>query len=250
MTSSPTQRLLPEDFLSRPAVHVTKQIIDFPAANIPEFADCYASIIDGAFSSEECKALISAAEASADGKWEPATVNVGSGIPQYSPRIRNHERIIWDDAGVMGKIWDRIKDHVPEILSIEEEEVHVDSPTTGLNVPKVLLYTASRLNERMRFLRYTGGQYFKEHEDASYETPDGKERSRYTVHIYLNDSDEMKGGATVFYSDDDRTEYKVHPKEGRVLLFQHDRLFHSGEDVQNGVKYTLRTDLMFKRGAD
>ena len=240
---STTPLPLPPDFLSKPAEHITKQIVDFRAANIPEYEKCYATVIDGAFSAEECKALISAAEAYAKGKWEPAMVNVGNGLQQYSPRIRNHERIIWDDREVIGKIWDRIKDEVPEIQTIVQEPRK--SPT-GLKVPKVV-FTATRLNERMRFLRYTGGQYFKQHQDGSYSTPDGEERSHYTLHLYLNDSEEMTGGATVFYSDDDKTEYKVQPKVGRVLIFQHEELFHSGEDVDGGVKYTLRTDLMFKR---
>lgn len=234
---------LPWEFLSKPAEHITKQIIDFRAANIAEYEKCYAAVIDGAFSAEECKTLISAAEAHAKGKWEPAMVNVGNGLQQYSPRIRNHERIIWDDHVIIGKIWDRLKDQVPEIQRIEHQ---VRNSHTELNVPKVV-FTATRLNERMRFLRYTGGQYFKQHEDGSYSTPDGEERSHYTLHLYLNDSREMEGGATVFYSDDDKVEYKVQPKVGRVLIFQHEQLFHSGEDVDGGVKYTLRTDLMFKR---
>lgn len=38
----------------------------------------------------------------------------------------------------------------------------------------------------------------------------------------------------------------VLPKVGRVLLFQHRSLIHSGDDVRGGVKFTLRTDLMYK----
>lgn len=38
----------------------------------------------------------------------------------------------------------------------------------------------------------------------------------------------------------------VTPKAGRVLLFQHRLLIHSGDDVVNGTKYTLRTDIMYK----
>lgn len=235
---------LPLDFLSKPAEHITKKIVDFKAANIPEFETYYAVIIDNAFSAKECQALISAAEAHSKGEWEPATVNVGGGQQQYSPRIRNHDRIIWDDRAVIGKIWDRIKDQVPEIHTFEQG-AHT-SDYTGLHVPRTV-FTATRLNERMRFLRYTTGTYFKQHLDGIYETPDGQESSHYTLHLYLNDGDEMKGGATVFYSDDDKTEYKVQPKVGRVLIFQHEHLFHSGEDVEGGIKFTLRTDLMFKK---
>lgn len=40
--------------------------------------------------------------------------------------------------------------------------------------------------------------------------------------------------------------YDVYPKAGRILLFQHRDLLHSGDDVLRGVKYTMRTDLMYK----
>ena len=36
------------------------------------------------------------------------------------------------------------------------------------------------------------------------------------------------------------------PEAGRVLIFQHRDLVHSGDDVLNGVKYTMRTDLMYE----
>jgi len=37
----------------------------------------------------------------------------------------------------------------------------------------------------------------------------------------------------------------VMPKCGRVLLFQHRNLLHSGDDVVSGTKLTVRTDLMY-----
>jgi hypothetical protein len=37
----------------------------------------------------------------------------------------------------------------------------------------------------------------------------------------------------------------VVPKCGRVLIFQHRDLLHSGDDVEDGVKYTMRTDIMY-----
>lgn len=33
----------------------------------------------------------------------------------------------------------------------------------------------------------------------------------------------------------------------RVLIFQHRGLWHSGDDVVQGVKYTVRSDIMYKR---
>ena len=57
---------------------------------------------------------------------------------------------------------------------------------------------------------------------------------------------ELKGGATVFHSDDMKRQYDVLPKRGRVLVFQHRDLWHSGDDVVRGIKYTMRTDIMYK----
>jgi hypothetical protein len=39
----------------------------------------------------------------------------------------------------------------------------------------------------------------------------------------------------------------VVPKCGRVLMFQHRGLIHSGDDIVSGVKFTMRTDLMFAK---
>lgn len=92
-----------------------------------------------------------------------------------------------------------------------------------------------------------------EHCDGAYETPDGSERSYFTLHLYLNDAIDkngkqiLEGGATTFwssYSMKDRID--VVPKVGRVLLFQHRNLLHSGDDVVKGTKLTMRTDVMYK----
>lgn len=84
-------------------------------------------------------------------------------------------------------------------------------------------------------------------------TPDMLERSFYTLHLYLNESDAnasegaLEGGATTFHSYNMERRLDVVPKIGRVLLFQHRGLLHSGDDVTAGIKLTLRTDLMFKQ---
>jgi hypothetical protein len=39
----------------------------------------------------------------------------------------------------------------------------------------------------------------------------------------------------------------VQPQCGRVLMFQHRGLLHSGDDVVSGTKLTMRTDLMFAK---
>ena len=89
------------------------------------------------------------------------------------------------------------------------------------------------------------------HGDGAYETPDGTERSYFTLHLYLNNAESddgqllLKGGATTFHSWDMEQRIDVVPKTGRVLLFQQRNLLHSGDDVEFGVKLTMRTDIMY-----
>ena len=59
--------------------------------------------------------------------------------------------------------------------------------------------------------------------------------------------DLLFGGATTFHSNLDSEErMDVDPKAGRVLIFQQRQLLHSGDDVVAGVKYTMRSDLMYE----
>jgi hypothetical protein len=106
--------------------------------------------------------------------------------------------------------------------------------------------------------------HLPEHCDGTYITPDGRERTFYTLHLYLNDSVNanpasttekeaapfpellIKGGATTFHSNDMSRRLDVDPKAGRVLIFQHRGLLHSGDEVLEGVKYTMRSDLLFE----
>ena len=77
--------------------------------------------------------------------------------------------------------------------------------------------------------------------------------SFFTLHLYLNESDpngpsgELLGGSTTFHSNNMKREFNVKPKTGRVLVFQHRNLLHSGEEVDAGLKMTLRTDLMYAK---
>ena len=59
----------------------------------------------------------------------------------------------------------------------------------------------------------------------------------------------LEGGATRFesLSLQPGKHLDVNPKAGRVLIFQHRDLLHSGADVVKGTKYTLRTDIMYTK---
>ncbi len=108
--------------------------------------------------------------------------------------------------------------------------------------------TAVGLNERMRFLRYGPGHFFAPHQDLRYVRgpecgPKAGEMSYVTVQLYLNDK--FKGGVTRFLSGKDgKRHFNVTPKRGSVLIFDHD-LVHEGSMVTDGIKYSVRTDIMF-----
>ncbi|KAG8799672.1 hypothetical protein FRC16_004632 [Serendipita sp. 398] len=222
--------------------------------------------------------------------WTPALVNAGKNGEVMIKEYRNSDRIIWDCQEIVDRIWERClaggqEEFVRSRLGVimdqrrpfatsdnkDEGENGMDNKTSRAE-PQ---WRMKRLNERMRFLRYGQGQYFHEHCDGTYSTPDGLERSFVTLHLYLNDSiqaltprsntpasvsfppplpdpeaemPELEGGATPFFSRNLKRRLDVDPKAGRVLLFQHKDLFHSGDYVTAGVKYTMRTDLMYERG--
>ena len=112
-------------------------------------------------------------------------------------------------------------------------------------------YEAVGLNERFRFYRYGPGQVFKWHRDGAYALDNGDE-SLFTFMIYLNE--ECEGGETMFrglplgYIGNEQApqEIAVKPKTGTALLFAH-LLDHTGALVTKGVKYVVRSDVMYQQ---
>ncbi|PSN67210.1 oxidoreductase domain-containing protein [Corynespora cassiicola Philippines] len=247
--ATPKPLELPEGFLDGPAPDLHKSYINFLDEGLPEYNGLWAAVLDGVMSEEECKMLVAAAEATTHGTWERAMINIGGGFQRLMTEERNCGRIIWDNRELAAKIWARVEASVPEIHSLYgQPRITGVGPARWNETWKV-----TRLNERLRFLKYTGGEYFRPHADGAYETPDKTERSYFTLHLYLNDSqaqeggEELRGGATTFHSYSMKKRVDVVPKSGRVLLFQHRDLVHSGDDVISGTKYTMRTDIMFHR---
>ncbi|OIW23613.1 hypothetical protein CONLIGDRAFT_719229 [Coniochaeta ligniaria NRRL 30616] len=253
---------IPDDFLTTipsDAQPLTIEQIDFSSTVLPEFAGCYAVVLDNVLSQSECETLIRLAEASVTvsergekDEWQPALVNIGGGFEILSPEYRNSDRIIWDEQTVADRLWERClaAPGLKDKLEVVEQDVVVLGPSRSGRVQR---WEFRRLNDRMRFLRYGRGQFFKPHCDAAYREPGKDIKTLFTLHLYLNDSKqtvgdraELQGGATSFLSRDERRKMDVDPKAGRVLIFQHRNLYHSGDDVLSGIKYTMRTDIMYE----
>ena len=102
-----------------------------------------------------------------------------------------------------------------------------------------------RLNECFKIMKYTSGGHFTPHFDGPW-VPREDESSVYTVLIYLNT--EYAGGETKFLDEDNpkHVYHQVTPSVGMGLVFNHD-CFHEGTPVLSGVKYLLRTEVMFRR---
>jgi prolyl 4-hydroxylase len=160
-----------------------------------------------------CAEYIARIEA-ADPSPAPITTRLG---PQMRPDIRNNDRVVFDDPEAAADLFARVRGHAPERLA-------------GMRL--------CGANERLRCYRYHPGQRFAAHFDGAF-VRDEREQSLVSYIIYLNEG--CVGGETVF-STLART---IVPRTGTALLFQH-RVLHEGAAVREGVKYVLRSDLMYR----
>ena len=130
--------------------------------------------------------------------------------------IKNNDRVIYDDADLTDEYFKRAYNYLTPELSISR---------------------LSGLNSRFRFYKYSVGQRFKLHQDGSY-IRNINEWSEFRFMIYSND--DFEGGETKFL----RT--SIIPQKGSLLKFKHE-LVHEGCPITKGVKYVLRTDVMYCR---
>ncbi|KAG9127806.1 hypothetical protein FRC07_008998 [Ceratobasidium sp. 392] len=232
--------------------------LDFVKLGLPEYEHRFAMVIDNLFTPEDCERYIAAAESAKE--WEVAAVNggPGSGYQYVDTSYRNSSRILLDDFDLTREMLERMRPYLKDIEHMDRAPLHgtYDRKTKTSNDPPAKLVA---LNERLRYLKYGPGQFFRRHCDGTYHTPDMKQISYYTLQLYLNGSaEELEGGATRFWRAVGRDRRKaesgqnvrqfvdVDPRVGRALIFEQKGLLHSGEDVKKGIKITVRTDLMFE----
>ncbi|MET4108223.1 2OG-Fe(II) oxygenase [Hymenobacter sp. UYP22] len=149
--------------------------------------------------------------------YELAKVNTASGSRVHTG-VRNNNRAFYKNEELAQVMWEKVQPFLPTQLG--------NSQAVGLN-------------ELFRFYRYQRGHQFKGHFDESY-VRNEVEASYYTFMIYLNDN--FQGGATTFQK------LHIQPKQGMALVFLHN-LYHAGSEVTQGVKYVLRTDVMYRTSA-
>lgn len=176
-------------------------------------------LIRNFLTARECAAHIEASEARG---YEEAAIATAAGQVVVK-EVRNNDRILWDDAALAADWWARCRSFVPAAFG------H---------------WQAYAVNERFRFYRYGPGQTFKPHRDGAFRRSRGDE-SWLTLMVYLNS--DYCGGRTRFWLVGENAETAIAPETGTALVFMHDRR-HEGELVTVGVKYVLRTDVMYRKG--
>ncbi|KAL4575889.1 hypothetical protein LXL04_011976 [Taraxacum kok-saghyz] len=162
----------------------------------------------------------------------------GSLGPTKGEAYRDNDRIAVDDPNLADTIW---KSGLSNLFS--------DITIRG----KV----AVGLNPNIRLYRYKTGQRFGRHIDESVDLGGGK-RTHYTLLIYLSGevdsklksddvSEPLVGGETVFYGPRNSLVAEVSPIQGMALFHVHGAkcMLHEARNVTKGVKYILRSDVVF-----
>lgn len=150
---------IPQDFLAGPAPGTIEAVpIDFASSSIPEYKGRLAWTLDNVLTPEECARLIALAESSVpddETPWQPALIRLTPGNQVRSRAgYRESGRILWHDQTVVDRIWDRCSkaDGLQDRLNIVPQQY---------GKVREGEWQFRRVNERMSFLKYGPGQFFK-----------------------------------------------------------------------------------------
>ncbi|KAI9172923.1 hypothetical protein H9P43_007054 [Blastocladiella emersonii ATCC 22665] len=179
--------------------------------------------LDGALSPTDCAALVAAAETYG---FAPAEKSLR---PRKGFAFRDSGRIALDPhPDLAARLWRQLAGVLPAFP---------EGTPVGMNT-------------NIRLYKYGRGQSFGQHYDESVRVAGG--RTEFTLLVYLSgggegEDDEVGGGETVFYEGRRKVVAAVAPVRGRALIHRHGDacLLHEGAAVTKGVKYLLRSDLVF-----
>ncbi len=178
--------------------------------------------VKNVFDINECNKLIRLSEN--QGYVKASLYTDESGVEHYETDVRNSERCIIDDINFAAMLENKIKHLIP-------------TNYMGLDYHSI--------NYRFRFQRYYPGEYFRRHSDGRFQT--NTLVSLITILIYLND--DYEGGYTRFFeSPDDQIGFDLVPTKGMVC-FMDQSIGHEVPPLKKGVKYVIRTELMYNRHA-
>ena len=154
----------------------------------------------------------------------------------YPTSYRNNDRLVVDVEHLSWRLFEQVKPFLPDTIRIQSG-----------NPMEEGTWRLRELNSRLRYCRYSAGQYFHRHLDGVHYRS-ARIQSKLTFMLYLNSADEFGGGRTLFYRSKDSQEVWASylPQQGDLILFDHN-LWHEGEVLTTGQKYVLRSDILYER---
>eukprot|EP00854_Cymbomonas_tetramitiformis_P010091 gene10091-11943_t len=179
---------------------------------------------------------------------------------------RGNARLQTVDYGLAEKLYGRIQHFFPKLMWMK------DHNKSGGEHGKVKFWVLTGLNEGFRWIKYEETTRFAPHLDKPF-VRNANEISLFTINLFLNQHEPVEepsnillGGATRFFGDfdaeneaalrdkadqdaDNAAILSLKPETGTASVFRQTpgaRILHDGEEVVTGVKYLLRTDVMYK----
>lgn len=150
-----------------PPANMTLAYIDFSGPLHSEYGSppCYAATIDNAFTATECAALVAWAQ-SQGRAWAPALISGADGEQVLAEDVRNCARIMADDRAVAAWLLGRVRPLLEEDVGVVKGGRFLDPGArwrrvVGMTQWQEGRWRMTRLNERLRFLKYGPGEYFE-----------------------------------------------------------------------------------------
>jgi prolyl 4-hydroxylase len=228
------------------------------------------SVIEGFLSATECDTLIERAEQygfkpsplsgeSPDHVCLLHSFHAGGGHGRtHREDARNNHYTVITDSSLADQLFKRVAPHLPQTLDWMSDNAYLSKGNGGRE------WSIAGCVDRLRFYKYERDEEYPEHMDGSYSrtitTVNGSKSSRkqhsfLTLLIYLND--DFQGGQTKFYPDkehcrflrdieDKQPIHQIQPRRGMALINVH-QILHDGAKIQSGVKYVLRTDILYEK---
>ncbi len=184
-------------------------------------------VVPNLLSKERCQELIALSEATG---YDEADISYAAGA-KMNKEHRDNSRCLLRSEELRLELENFMLPHIPMKLPIIK--------LGGIIEQKEFL----RLSGNFRFYKYQQTQKFNKHRDGNILEEGGL--SLVTVLIYLNSVNKGAGGETNICDRMLDKPFLVTPEEGKVLMFNH-ALIHSGEELKEGIKYILRTDLIYR----
>lgn len=164
-------------------------------------------------------------------------------LAQHVQVYRNNKRIINFNEKLKEILWKRISNYIEDEIEIKD-----GYPSTILTT----YYTngtwqKDHLYYNFRICKYNPTNFFKKHVDNGSHPDEKNHRSLKTCMVYLNS--DFEGGETTFYFNgkhDEQNVYSLKAGMGSCLIFNQN-ILHEGMPVISGLKYFIRTDILYKK---